>query len=187
MEKLGPDRQLSWKVLSTVLHKLRDMLQPELAAHLGAQLPLLVRGVFYDLYEPSKQPTAFRTREDFISEIEKWLADVRPVDPVLAIQTVFAVLNRHLSAGQVAKVREALPASTRSLWAAPEVQRKSSVLAGEVASERSGSAEAQHYAGAHSAEVIGPDDRPSTVLRVGRSEARDEAGLPRDARQHEGP
>jgi uncharacterized protein (DUF2267 family) len=66
MEKLGPDRQIAWKVLSTVLHKLRDMLQPDLAAHLGAQLPLLVRGVYYDLYEPSKQPAAFRSREDFV-------------------------------------------------------------------------------------------------------------------------
>lgn len=120
MERLGPDRHIAWKVLSTVLHKLRDMLQPELAAHLGAQLPLLVRGAYYDLYEPSKQPAALRTREDFVSEVEKWLSDVRPVDPVLAIQTVFAVLNRHLSAGQVAKVREALPSSTRSLWLAPE-------------------------------------------------------------------
>ena len=48
MERLGPDRQVAWKVLSTVLHKLRDRLPLELAAHLGAQLPLLVRGVYYD-------------------------------------------------------------------------------------------------------------------------------------------
>jgi uncharacterized protein (DUF2267 family) len=117
MKEIGPDRQIAWKVLSTVLHKLRDMLQPELAAHLGAQLPLLVRGAYYDLYEPSKQPTPLRSRDEFVAEVAKWLSDVRPVDPVLAIQTIFAVLDRHLSSGQVAKVREALPASTRSLWA----------------------------------------------------------------------
>jgi|SRR6185312_7787385 len=137
MDDIGPDRQIAWKVLSTVLHKLRDMLQPELAAHLGAQLPLLVRGVYYDLYEPAKQPASLRTREDFVSEVEKWLSDVRPIDPVLAIETIFGVLSRHLSAGQVAKVREALPSSTRSLWAAPT--------------------DAQHYAGAHFAEAVGPD------------------------------
>ena len=119
VEQIGPDRHIAWKVLSTVLHKLRDMLQPDLAAHLGAQLPLLVRGAYYDLYEPSKLPTSLRTREDFVGEVEKWLSDVRPIDPVLAIRTVFDVLNRHLSAGQIAKVRDALPASTRALW--PEV------------------------------------------------------------------
>lgn len=158
MEEIGPDRQIAWKVLSTVLHKLRDMLQPDLAAHLGAQLPLLVRGAFYDLYEPSKQPTSFRTREHFVVEVEKWLSDVRPVDPVLAIETVFGVLNRHLTAGQVAKVREALPASTRSLWAAPEAQAKGAVLAETMAGEHSGRVEAQHYAGAHSTEATGPGE-----------------------------
>ena len=44
-EKLGPDRQVAWKVLSTVLHKLRDRLPVDAAAHLGAQLPLL-EGVY---------------------------------------------------------------------------------------------------------------------------------------------
>lgn len=157
MEKLGPDRQIAWKVLSTVLHKLRDMLQPDLAANLGAQLPLLVRGVYYDLYEPSKLPSGLRSRQEFVSEVEKWLADVRPVDPLLAIKTVFNVLTHHLSAGQVAKVREALPASTRSLWAAPESPAKSAVFANAVTGKPSGSAEAQHYAGAHSTEAISPD------------------------------
>ena len=46
MADLGPDKQVAWKVLSTVLHKLRDRLSINLAAHLGAQLPLLIRGVY---------------------------------------------------------------------------------------------------------------------------------------------
>ena len=54
MTDLGPDKQVAWKVLSTVLHKLRDRLSINLAAHLGAQLPLLVRGVYYDQFEPAK-------------------------------------------------------------------------------------------------------------------------------------
>jgi uncharacterized protein (DUF2267 family) len=33
---LGPDRQLAWKVLSVVLHKLRDRMPVELSAHLSA-------------------------------------------------------------------------------------------------------------------------------------------------------
>jgi uncharacterized protein (DUF2267 family) len=56
MIDLGPDKQVAWKVLSTVLHKLRDRLSINLAAHLGAQLPLLVRGVYYDQFEPAKMP-----------------------------------------------------------------------------------------------------------------------------------
>jgi uncharacterized protein (DUF2267 family) len=115
-DRIGPDRQVAWKVLSTVLHKLRDRLQPELAAHLGAQLPLLVRGAYYDLYEPAKQPTALKTREEFVGEVAKWLSDTLIVDPVEAIAAVFAVLDRHVSAGQVDNVRQALPHSIRELW-----------------------------------------------------------------------
>ncbi len=45
MEQIGPDRHVAWKVLSAVLHKLRDRLPIDLSAHLGSQLPLLVRGI----------------------------------------------------------------------------------------------------------------------------------------------
>lgn len=116
MDRTGPDRQLAWKVLSEVLHKLRDRLQPGLAAHLGAQLPLLVRGVYYDLYEPAKQPADVGTAEEFVHEVAKWLSDARAVDPKEAIEAVFGVLERHISAGEIEKVRQALPRSIRELW-----------------------------------------------------------------------
>jgi uncharacterized protein (DUF2267 family) len=45
MEDIGPQRNVAWHVLGAVLRPLRDRLPLELAAHLGAQLPVLVRGV----------------------------------------------------------------------------------------------------------------------------------------------
>jgi uncharacterized protein (DUF2267 family) len=110
------DKQVAWKVLSTVLHKLRDRLPVELSAHLGAQLPLLVRGVYYDLYEPGRQPAPCNTPEEFIAEVEEWLSDIGPVDPDGAVRAVFGVLGRHVSEGQVAKVRAALPVGVSMLW-----------------------------------------------------------------------
>lgn len=118
MREVGPDRQVAWKVLSTVLHKLRDRLPVELAAHLGSQLPLLVRGVYYDQYQPSKQPTGPRTLEGFVDEVAEWLADIRPVDPKLAVHAVFGVLSRHIPEGQITKVRATLPQGLRSYWEA---------------------------------------------------------------------
>lgn len=116
MDRLGPDRQLAWKALSVVLHKLRDRLPLELSAHLGAQLPLLVRGVYYDQFEPGRIPADCRSPEEFTEEVAEWLSDARPVDPADAIAAVFGVLERHLSEGQVAKVRGALPRGIRMLW-----------------------------------------------------------------------
>ncbi|HVL79064.1 MAG TPA: DUF2267 domain-containing protein [Sphingomicrobium sp.] len=120
MEDLGPDRQLAWKVLSTILHKLRDRLPIGLAAHLGAQLPLLVRGVYYDQFEPGKLPAECNNREEFVAEVEEWLADTRPVDPDQAVRSVFKVLSRHVSEGQIAKVKDALPRSLRQSWETAE-------------------------------------------------------------------
>ena len=116
MERVGPDRQVAWKLLSVVLHKLRDRLPVELAAHLGAQLPLLIRGVYYDQYEPAKMPTDCDTPEEFTAEVAEWLSDVRPIDPNEAIAAVFGVLDRHLSDGQIAKVRNALPRPLKMVW-----------------------------------------------------------------------
>ena len=108
-EELGPDRQVAWKVLSVV----------PLAVHLGAELPLLVRGVYYDQFQPSKQPTDW-DRDEFVAEVQRWLSDIRPVNADQAVRTVFAVLSRHVPAGQIAKIRDALPESLRQSWVTTE-------------------------------------------------------------------
>jgi uncharacterized protein (DUF2267 family)/CBS domain-containing protein len=118
-QALGSDRSFAWKVLSTVLHKLRDRLPLALAAHLGAQLPLLVRGVYYDQFEPAKLPLACDF-EAFVAEVDEWLTDTRPVDPQDAIAAVFALLSRHIPAGQIVKVQDALPDALKDFWRAVE-------------------------------------------------------------------
>lgn len=115
-DRIGPDRQVAWKVLSVVLHKLRDRLPIDLAAHLGSQLPLLVRGVYYDQFEPARMPVDCDTPEAFTAEVAEWLSDTRPVDPDDAIRAVLGVLGRHVSEGQIVKVRNALPKGLRMLW-----------------------------------------------------------------------
>ena len=112
---LGPDKQHAWKVLSVVLHTLRDRLQVDDAAHLGAQLPLLIRGVYYDQFKPARQPTDCDL-EDFIAEVDEWLADARPTDPREATWAVFQVLSRHIPAGEINHVQQALPRDLRRFW-----------------------------------------------------------------------
>jgi uncharacterized protein (DUF2267 family) len=116
MAVIGPDRHAAWKVLSVVLHKLRDRLPVEVAAHLSAQLPLLVRGVFYDQYQPAKQPTRVRNFDEFVGEVQAWLRDARPIDAKEATRAVFAVLSRHLAEGEIDKVKDVLPESIRAAF-----------------------------------------------------------------------
>ena len=122
MEEHGPDRQRAWHILSAVLRAIRDRLPVDLAAHLGAQLPLLVRGTFYDQFEPSRLPDKTRSREGFLHRIEEGMEGARPVNPEEAVKSVFNVLSHHLDPGQIQKVRQALPEDVRVLWPDPTVR-----------------------------------------------------------------
>jgi len=54
MDELGSDdRHRAYLALRSVLHSLRDRLTIEEATDLGAQLPILVRGFYYDAWNPS--------------------------------------------------------------------------------------------------------------------------------------
>jgi uncharacterized protein (DUF2267 family) len=121
MATLGPDRQIAWHVLGAVLRALRDRIPLGLAAHLGAQLPLLVRGAFYDRWRPREQPTDWRSLDEFLSIIAGELSHLRPVDPKDAARSVFQTLDHYLDPGQVEKVREALPEEVRRLWSSNKV------------------------------------------------------------------
>lgn len=116
IEDVGHERHVAWHVLSVVLQRVRDRLPLPLAAHLGAQLPTLIRGVYYDQFDPGRLPGHRMTRDEFIEDVADGLRDTRPIDPLVAIGAVFGVLSRHVSEGQIRKVCDALPRSIRSLW-----------------------------------------------------------------------
>lgn len=115
-DRIGSDRQLAWHVLGVVLRILRDRLTTDEAAHLAAQLPLIIRGAYYEQYRPAVQPDAFRTREEFVRRVAAGLVNVRPVDPEAAIEAVLAVIARHVGAGETAQIRHSLPEEIRTLW-----------------------------------------------------------------------
>jgi uncharacterized protein (DUF2267 family) len=115
MEDMGPDRQLAWHLLGAVLRTMRDRLSPDLAANLGAQLPLVVRGAYYDQYKPSALPEKTRSLDAFLGKIDEELKFGRPVSGQDALQVVCSVLAKHVDNGQIAKIWEALPADIRNV------------------------------------------------------------------------
>jgi uncharacterized protein (DUF2267 family) len=116
MATLPRDRKLAWHILGSVLRTIRDRVPVNLAAHLGAQLPLLVRGTYYDQWRPSETPKAWRSADEFLSIISEELSSQKPVDAKDAAQAVFRVLNHHVDPNQVEKVRHALPEDVQALW-----------------------------------------------------------------------
>ena len=66
MDRLGTDdRHRAYLALRATLHALRDRLPPEVAVHLGAQLPMLVRGFYYEEWHIAGTPTRERHAAEF--------------------------------------------------------------------------------------------------------------------------
>jgi uncharacterized protein (DUF2267 family) len=116
MRDLGPDRKLAWHALGAVLHALRDRVPLALAVHLGAQLPLLVRGLYYDQWRPSEEPPRFRSADEFLAYVQKGLTGIRPVNAEVAAQAVLRVINHYVDPDEAEKIRNSLPERIRALW-----------------------------------------------------------------------
>ena len=110
------DRKRSWRLLRSTLHALRDWLQVNEAVELGAQLPTLIRGVYYEGWRPARVPVKPRHYADFRARIEKDFETDPPDDPADCIVGVFRLLSRHVSPGEIADVRASLPDDIRNLW-----------------------------------------------------------------------
>lgn len=116
MEKLGPDRKRAYRATRAVLHNLRDRLVVDEAAHLGAQLPMLLRGVYYEGWRPAAVPIKVRSKEEFLQKIAEELDDIRPINVEQAAEAVFRTIGRHVTAGEVQDVKAMLPEDIRKLW-----------------------------------------------------------------------
>jgi uncharacterized protein (DUF2267 family) len=114
------DEAAAYSILRSVLHQLRDRLTLEEAVDLGAQLPLVLRGLYFEGWRPHKVPRKIRSREKFLDELSKdILPFTYPVD--WAVSTVFGLLAHHCDPGEIADVIGQLPDDLKELW--PETAR----------------------------------------------------------------
>ena len=115
MVRLGTgDRHLAYLALRTTLHALRDRLPVSEAAHLGAQLPMLVRGLYYEGWHPADKPFKEHSREAFLAHVKAG-AHAQGFEPEPAVRAVFGLLAERISAGEIADVKGVLPGPIRAL------------------------------------------------------------------------
>jgi uncharacterized protein (DUF2267 family) len=112
----GLDREKAYLVLRASLHALRDRLTPEEAAQLGAQLPMLIRGFYYEGWRPTGKPVKQRHKEEFLAQLEKALDGYGLGRAEDIARIVFRLLDRRISAGEMEDVRQGLPREIRDLF-----------------------------------------------------------------------
>jgi uncharacterized protein (DUF2267 family) len=119
MGRIGTgDRHRAYAALRVTLHALRDRLPPEVAEHLAAQLPMLVRGFYYEDWRMTHTPTRERHMDEFLAPIAAAFRGDPEIRPEEVAKGVFALLATELDAGEIKKVIAVLPKELRELWPA---------------------------------------------------------------------
>jgi uncharacterized protein (DUF2267 family) len=123
-DDLEISRKDTWHALGVVLRVLRDRVPVDHAAMLGAELPMLVRGHYYDQYRPAEMPEKWRSFDEFLERVASGIDDIQPIDPSRAARAVLRLLSSELDAGLITKIRDAMPQGVRDLWAEAQAERQ---------------------------------------------------------------
>jgi uncharacterized protein (DUF2267 family) len=110
------DKARSYRLLKAVLHALRDSLRVNEAVDLGAQLPGLLRGAYYEQWRPAATPVKNRHVEDFLARVNESFKRDPLADPAKAAMGVFQLLTKKISEGEIEGVRRCLPEEIRNIW-----------------------------------------------------------------------
>jgi uncharacterized protein (DUF2267 family) len=110
----GASRDEAYDVLRGYLHTLRDRLTVNQAAHLGAQLPMLVRGIYYEGWNPAKVPRKMKA-DEFLESFVRQGGNATDWPAEQALRAATRVLLLHVTGGEALDVLNSLPADVRGL------------------------------------------------------------------------
>lgn len=105
-------------ILRIVLQQLRDNLPVEASAHFSAQLPLLMRGLYFENWNPAIPSLKARQKVQFLFNVQEKLikSSHSNIDEELAVKAVFQTLTNRISEGEIEKLKHMLPRPLRELW-----------------------------------------------------------------------
>lgn len=117
------DRRKAFGALRATLHAVRDRIGADHALQLAARLPLLIKGLFFENWQPSEMPTREREKDTFVANVDAAIHRGLGVDPEQAVRVVLEVLAAHYDPAEIDKLRGLFPEDMRDLWPQPAVRR----------------------------------------------------------------
>ena len=111
------DRHRSWRLLRAVLQTLRDCLPLAETAHLSAQLPIVLRGVYFEQWKPEGERIRHWDIDRFFAQIQAHFSRDPVEDLGDAVEAVFGVLEARISEGEIRHIVGCLPTELTALWA----------------------------------------------------------------------
>jgi uncharacterized protein (DUF2267 family) len=116
------DRRHAYSALRATLHALRDRLTPEMAVHFGAQLPMIIRGLYFEGWRVTEKPTPDHTVDEFCEHVARDLPPKFPMDAHVVVRGIFEVIFEEVDPGEVAKIIDQMPVPLKNLW--PSIARR---------------------------------------------------------------
>ena len=113
-DELEGGRRDAYRALRAVLHALRDRINVDEAAQLGAQLPELIRGIYYAEWDPSRTPMGGGAKA-FLDRVAHDGRLAGDTEAEFAVRAVMRTLARHISPGELDDVRAQLPPDLREI------------------------------------------------------------------------
>ena len=114
MSEMGwQDRHKAYLALRATLQTLRDRLTLEEAVQFGAQLPMLVRGFYYEGWTPAK-PVEKMHKEEFLQRVRNHFNE--EIDAERIVRTVFGIISRRITEGEMEDIKAILPQDLEELW-----------------------------------------------------------------------
>jgi len=111
-----PDQKLAYHALRGVLHALRDRLPVDEAAQFAAELPMLVRGIYYEGYRSVGKPLRMREPEEIYERVQKELDMAGGGNAEAATRAVMKVLRRRMSEGELKDAQGTFPPHLKRLF-----------------------------------------------------------------------
>lgn len=112
-----PDRHDAYKALRAVIHTLRDRLPVQEAIRFGAHLPLVIRGIYYEGWQPGRSPQPNDAMSFLQTVFQRY--GLGTLDPYALVGAVWSLLDRTVDTGEINEVLANLPTDIVDLLEAP--------------------------------------------------------------------
>jgi uncharacterized protein (DUF2267 family) len=112
------DADSVYHLLRAVLQALRDHLNTNEAAQLAAQLPLLLKGTFYECWDPKAEMPKGLSKEEFLDDVREKMGPNGELnfDLEQAVLVALRVMMKHVSPGEMADIIGSLKPSLKSFF-----------------------------------------------------------------------
>ena len=119
---LADNRDKAGRILTSILHALRDIISPTESLQFIAQLPMFLKAVYVNGWSLKKDKPKVKRMPEFIELVRKHdgpaaINDFEYSDEVAEqyIDTTFIYLRKYVSLGEMEDIRDGLPKDLKSM------------------------------------------------------------------------